>query len=94
MVLCGVFGVTGSSTLFFVRPALKSCGIEGTLVEGPNSFRVISVLTVSPIYTVILLTIGTLAGRHSFFAKQAVKMMGRFGLRKENIACGPALQKK
>lgn len=62
-------------------------------MEGPNSYRVISVLTVTPIYTVILLTVGTVAGRHSFFAKQAVKMLGRFGLRKDFIACPDALKK-
>ena len=57
-VLFCVFGITGSSSVALVRPALKSTlGIEGTLIEGPNSYRILSVLLVSPIYAVILLTV-------------------------------------
>ena len=74
-----VFGVTGSTSVACVRPALKHVtGIEGSLREGPNSYRVTSILAVSPIYATLLVTFGTLAGRHRFFAGMAQKIFGRF----------------
>ena len=74
-----VFGVTGSTSVAVVRPTLKHVtGIEGSLREGPNSYRVTSILAVSPIYATLLVTFGTLAGRHRFFANMAQKIFGRF----------------
>ena len=62
-----------------VRPTLKSVfGIEGTMRDGPNSYRVMSVVAVSPIYAAMLVTFGTLAGRHRFFANMSHKIFGRF----------------
>ena len=58
-----VFGVTGSTSVAVTRPALKNTlGLEGSMLEGPNSYRVLSLLLVSPIYAVLLGTFGTLAG--------------------------------
>ena len=61
-----------------VRPALKKAGFEGSMKEGPWSYRIGSLVIVSPIYSVMLVTFGTLAGRHRFFAQMAYKIMGRF----------------
>ena len=77
-VVFTVFGVTGTSTLFVVRPCLKFVGIEGTMTEGPNSYRVLSVLLISPAYACMLMALGTLAGRHAFFASMSRKLLGRF----------------
>ena len=74
-----VFGITGSTSVAVVRPALKHVtGIEGSMREGPNSYRVTSILAVSPIYATLLVSFGTLAGRHRFFANMAQKIFGRF----------------
>ena len=74
-----VFGVTGSSSVFLIRPAIGAItGIEGSLVDGPNSYRVMSVLCISPVYAVVLLSLGTVAGRHVFFSKMAAKILRRF----------------
>jgi hypothetical protein len=74
-----VFGVTGSTSVAVVRPALKATfGIEGSLKEGPWSYRISSILAVSPIYATMLVTFGTIAGRHRFFANMAHKIFGRF----------------
>ena len=51
---------------------------EGSMKEGPWSYRIGSLVIVSPIYSVVLLTVGTLAGRHRFFARMSYKIMGRF----------------
>ena len=74
-----VFGLTGSSSVALVRPAPRDgLGIEGSLVEGPWSYRITSLVLVSPVYACMLVTYGTLAGRHTYFAGMARKIVGRF----------------
>ena len=92
-----MFGVTGSSSVALVRPTLKNTfGLEGTMMEGPWSYRIISFLAVSPIYACCLLTFGTIAGRHTFFAGMATKIFGRFlpSSVSRKLGCPPALVKK
>jgi hypothetical protein len=94
VVFC-VFGVTGSTSVAFVRPCLKNTfGLEGSMVDGPWSYRIISLVAVSPIYAVFLLTFGTLSGRHTFFAMMATKIYGRFlpAAVTRRLACPPAIK--
>jgi len=51
---------------------------------------------VSPIYACVLMTVGTLAGRHAYFAASGQKILGRFLPRKvsRELACAPAKAKK
>jgi hypothetical protein len=95
-VLFCVFGVTGSSSVVIVRPFLEyTIGLKGSLYEGPNSYRVLSILLVSPFYACLLVTFGTLSGRHSYFANMGRKTLGRFmpaSLLKK-VTCTPAQQK-
>ena len=78
-VIFVVFGITGSTSVGVVRPALKNTiGLEGSMREGPWSYRIISLLAVSPIYASFLVSFGTIAGRHIFFANMARKIFGRF----------------
>lgn len=91
-----IFGITGSASAFFVRPAVETVfGIQGSLIEGPNSYRVISLLCLSPIYGLLLGTLGTLAGRHKFFAAMSLKVVGRFMPKKlvHRMMCSPARNK-
>lgn len=93
MIAVLVFGITGSASAFLVRPAVSNIfGIEGSIVDGPNSYRIMSLLCISPVYALLLGTLGTIAGRHNFFAGMAVKIMGRFvpkgALNK--LVCNPA----
>ena len=64
--------------MYFVRPALKNIGLEGNFMDGPWSYRIASVLIISPIYACILVTVGTLAGRHIYFANMGRKILSRF----------------
>ena len=91
-----VFGITGSTSVAVVRPTLKSAfGLEGSMREGPNSYRAISIVAVSPIYALLLVTFGTVAGRHRFFANMAQKIFGRFlpSQYRGYAACPPARAK-
>jgi len=72
-----VFGVTGSSAVVVSRPVLQLVGVQGTWRDGPWSYRLAYIATMTPLYTVMLLTIGTLAGRHAFFKHVVQRMWGR-----------------
>jgi len=83
LLICTVFGITGSASMFLVRPLLKDVfGIEGSFKEGPNSYRLLCFAVCMPAYSLILLTVGTLAGRHHYFKNQVLKMWSRFDLRR------------
>jgi len=78
IVMCVVFAITGSTTAFFVRPFIeKILHLEGSLWNGPWSYRVAYVVTITPIYSILLVVIGTLFGRHAFFKKFAKRMWTR-----------------
>lgn len=96
-VLFVVFGITGSSSVALVRPFLKNVfHMEGSLKDGPNSYRVFSILLVSPIYACVLLAVGTVFGRHNYFANMSRKILGRFipsQNLKSKIVCKQAFEK-
>ncbi len=83
-IKCVLFAITGTSSMKLVRPVLREAtGIEGTFRDGPNSYRAMSLMLMTPIYTMLLLTVGTLGGRHTFYRGMATKMWGRIpGLNK------------
>ncbi|CAG8535321.1 6993_t:CDS:2 [Ambispora gerdemannii] len=73
-----VFGITGSTTVRCVRPIVTNLlGIEGSFLEGPWSYRLTYLSITLPLYSLILLIIGTIAGRHAFFKNVVVRMWGR-----------------
>eukprot|EP00928_Gymnodinium_smaydae_P098157 TRINITY_DN9068_c0_g1_i1.p2 TRINITY_DN9068_c0_g1~~TRINITY_DN9068_c0_g1_i1.p2 ORF type:complete len:247 (-),score=61.45 TRINITY_DN9068_c0_g1_i1:70-810(-) len=91
-----VFGLTGSTSVALVRPVFTSVtGIEGSMKEGPWSYRIGSLLLVSPVYALVLITFGTLSGRHLFFANMGKKILGRFVPRSwsSHLQCAPAAAK-
>ena len=73
-----VFSITGSLSLYIVRPLLTSVlGLQGSMREGPWSYRILTLLLVPPAYSLMLLTIGTAVGRHVYFKRIALRMWGR-----------------
>lgn len=97
-MVCAVFGATGSSALYIMRPLLATTlGIEGSLVDGPNSYRLASLLLMSPAYATVLLLLGTLSGRHTFFAKMAFGILKRYVPARslqQRLLCKPARLKQ
>eukprot|EP00298_Acanthocystis_sp_HF-20_P029169 c8050_g1_i1.p1 GENE.c8050_g1_i1~~c8050_g1_i1.p1 ORF type:complete len:173 (+),score=69.57 c8050_g1_i1:37-519(+) len=95
-VLFCVFGITGSSSVALVRPALKNTlGIEGNMRDGPWSYRIASVVLVSPIYAMVLLCVGTAAGRHRYFATMSRNIFARFlpASMRQKLVCSQARSK-
>jgi len=73
-----IFGITGSTTMHFVRPIMHTIfGLEGSLWDGPWSYRILSLITITPTYSLLLLTFGTLFGRHVYFKRVAKRMWSR-----------------
>mmetsp|Transcript_13004 Transcript_13004/g.19813 ORF Transcript_13004/g.19813 Transcript_13004/m.19813 type:complete len:188 (+) Transcript_13004:166-729(+) len=80
-LLCTVFAITGSSTMFLVRPAMNEVlGLKGSMKDGPWTYRLCSIVIMTPIYPILLVCTGTLFGRHVYFRHFAVKMFSRFGI--------------
>ena len=52
--------------------------ITGNFKDGPWSYRLTSFAVMMPIYSCLLVTVGTIFGRHHYFRRFAVKMWARF----------------
>jgi len=80
-LVCTVFAITGSSTMFLVRPAVSTgLGLRGSMKDGPWSYRICSIVIMTPMYATLLVIVGTLFGRHAYFRHFSVKMFSRFGV--------------
>ena len=73
-----VYALTGSTVRFFVKPAVRH-GLQSTtrLREGSRGLYAASALVTLSIYPVILLSFGTVLGRHHYFKAAAKKMLRR-----------------
>mmetsp|Transcript_28088 Transcript_28088/g.81194 ORF Transcript_28088/g.81194 Transcript_28088/m.81194 type:complete len:212 (-) Transcript_28088:150-785(-) len=81
VLICTVFAITGTSTMVLVRPAVSDVlGLKGNFKEGPWSYRICSLVIMTPVYASLLVCVGTLFGRHAYFRFFAVKMFSRFGI--------------
>mmetsp|Transcript_29477 Transcript_29477/g.35057 ORF Transcript_29477/g.35057 Transcript_29477/m.35057 type:complete len:218 (-) Transcript_29477:8-661(-) len=81
VLICTVFAVTGTSTMVIVRPAISDVlGLKGNFKDGPWSYRICSLIVMTPLYSMMLVIVGTAAGRHAYFRHFAVKMFRRFGV--------------
>mmetsp|Transcript_68556 Transcript_68556/g.76677 ORF Transcript_68556/g.76677 Transcript_68556/m.76677 type:complete len:216 (+) Transcript_68556:65-712(+) len=95
VLICTVFAITGSSTMLLVRPAVsKGFALEGSFKDGPWAFRICSLVVMTPIYATLLLVVGTIFGRHSYFRHFSIKMWSRFGIPPEMIDESYHLTKK
>lgn len=80
-LICTVFAITGTSTMILVRPAVSNVlGLKGSMKEGPWSYRICSLIIMTPLYSALLVCVGTVFGRHHYFRHFAVKMFSRFGI--------------
>ena len=55
LLICTVFGITGSSTMILVRPAVSNIlGLQGSFKDGPWSYRICSLVIMTPVYATLL----------------------------------------
>lgn len=73
-LLCTVFAISGTSTMVLVRPAVSNIlGLHGSMKDGPWSYRLCSLFIMTPIYPLVLVSVGTVFGRHAYFRHFGVK---------------------
>lgn len=85
LMLC-LTNVATSSPWSKVRPAVShGLGLQGTLKDGPWSYRICSIVIMTPIYSTLLVLVGTVFGRHHYFRHFSVKMFSRFGIPPEML---------
>lgn len=53
--------------------------------DGPWSYRICSIVIMTPIYATLLIGVGTIFGRHVYFKHFAIKIFKRFGIPPEFI---------
>ena len=88
-IVCVIFAITGSSAAALVRPTLKylaatqfvqtytNINEESGFIKGPMAYRFMYFLVMWPMYSTLLLLIGTVFGRRVFFSHFVAKMWGR-----------------
>lgn len=74
-----VFALTGSTSAYIAKPILTFIGITKESVS-LWLYYPLYIIIILPIYKVLLLLIGTLAGQHTFFWNFIKKMLDRIGL--------------
>ena len=79
VVIFGVFAVTGSAAIIVAGPVLNFFMIN-TESLSPWIFWPLRVLIIFPIYQLLLIIIGTLAGQFSYFWEFEKKFLRRFGI--------------
>lgn len=64
VLLCTVFAITGSSTMVLVRPAVSEVlGLKGSFKDGPWSYRICSIVIMTPVYSAMLVLVGVSANK-------------------------------
>lgn len=74
-----VFALTGSTSAYIAKPILTFIGITKESVS-LWLYYPLYIIIILPIYKVLLLLIGTLAGQHTFFWNFIKKMLDRMRL--------------
>lgn len=74
-----VFALTGSTSAYIAKPILTFIGITKESVS-LWLYYPLYIIIILPIYKVLLLLIGSLAGQHTFFWNFIKKMLDRIGL--------------
>ncbi len=72
-----VFSLTGTLSMLLGRLLLRSVlQLDGDLWSGPWSYRLAYLLLILPVYSVTLVAVGTLLGKHSYFKQRVLHMWG------------------
>ena len=77
--MTAVFRTTGIASVIFSRFLLTEVlNLEGSVWSGPWSYRITYLLVMPPFYSVALLLIGTVFGKHTYFKQHVLSIWGHF----------------
>ena len=72
-----VFSITGVLAMLLGRFLLRGIlQLDGDFWSGPWSYRLAFLLLIPPVYSVTLLVVGTLLGKHAYFKRRVFCMWG------------------
>ena len=80
LIICVVFSVTGSISVWIAKPLLDFIGLDKSAVS-PWIFWPIRIGIIFPIYQILIVIIGALFGQFTFFWNFEKKMLVRLGLK-------------
>ena len=85
-----VFSITGTISMLLSRFLLGDVlQLEGNVWSGPWSYRIAYLLLITPLYSVTLVAVGTLLGKHAYFKDKVLRMWGRLLPRRmRNLSIG------
>lgn len=69
-----VFAITGTTASYLSKPILSALGITRDTLN-PFLYWTLYILIILPVYKVLLVTIGTIFGQHTFFKNFVFKML-------------------
>jgi hypothetical protein len=73
-----VFSVTGLISALFSRVLLSGVfDLEGNLWSGPWSYRATYLLVIPPSYSLTLVAVGSMFGKHDYFKRRVIGMWSR-----------------
>ena len=80
LIICVVFSVTGSISVWIAKPLLDFIGLDKSAVS-PWIFWPIRISIIFPIYQILIVIIGALFGQFTFFWNFEKKMLARLGFK-------------
>ena len=80
LIICVVFSVTGSISVWIAKPLLDFIGLDKSAVS-PWIFWPIRIAIIFPIYQILIVIIGALFGQFTFFWNFEKKMLARLGFK-------------
>ena len=82
-IVLAVFSITGFLSALFSGFLLRDIlQLEGGIWSGPWSYRIAYVVLITPSYSAMLVLVGTLAGKHTYFKQRVLRMWGRMLLKR------------
>lgn len=69
-----VFAITGTTASYLSKPILAWLGITKDNLH-PVLYWILYILIILPVYKILLVTIGTIFGQHTFFKNFVFKML-------------------
>ena len=79
IVIFIVFAITGSSSVLVSKPILNFIGISKDSLN-TTVYYILKIIIVFPVYQILLVFFGFLAGQFTFFWNFEKKMLSRLGL--------------
>lgn len=84
LVICFVFAITGSSSVYIAKPFLAWIGMDRSNFSevwwSQSIYWLLRILLIFPFYQILLVVFGWLFGQFKFFWAFEKKMLGRMGL--------------